>query len=320
MMRAMGLEQFGPPEVMREIVLPRPVAKPTEVLVKVHSAGVNPIDWHTRRGAPTPAAQVLGHAPHVLGWDVSGVVEEVGDGEYLFEPGDEVFGMPWFPRPASAYAEFVTGPSRQFALKPPTLSHDEAAALPLAGLTAWQGLVDAGKISRGQRVLILGAGGGVGHLAVQIAKSFGTTVIATAREAKHEWLRSLGADTLIDYAHVAFEDIVDEVDLVLDLVGDSADRTTSRALRTIRRGGRLVLVAPGVPEDIVERSAARGITVSRPILVEPDGAALARLAALSVAGDLRVTVEHSLPLREAARAHRLGETNHSTGKIVLRVR
>jgi len=319
-MRAAGFNDFGAPEVMHEMMVPKPVPVPTEILVRVHAAGVNPIDWHTRRGAPTPAARLAGTAPYVVGWDVSGVVESVGDGEFLYQPGDEVFGMPWFPRKAGAYAEYVTGPSRQFARKPSSIDHDHAAALPLAGLTAWQGLVDAGGVRRGERVLILGAGGGVGHIAVQLAKSFGATVIATARAPKHAWLKSLGADTLIDYSTHTFEDEVDPVDVVLDLVGEAADHTTSRSLSTIREGGRLVLIAPGNPPDIAERGAALGIRVSRPILVEPDGAALAQMAALVDAGELKVTVEHSLPLNQAAAAHRLGELNHSAGKIVLRVR
>ena len=215
-------------------------------------------------------AEVLGDPPFVLGWDVSGVVSEVGFGVHTLKVGDEVYGMPWFPRQAGAYAEYVTAPSRQFALKPASLDHDRAAAVPLAGLTAWQALVDAAHVRAGQRVLVHAAAGGVGHFAVQIAKHLGAHVIGTASAGKHDWLRSLGADELIDYTAVRFEDAVSDVDVVIDLVGDGHDSTSTRSLRTLRPGGLIVAVPSGASPDLAGRARARGCARA-PFLVEPDG-------------------------------------------------
>src|ERR1700755_1200696 len=190
-MRAIVQHSFGGPEVLAvaEVEAPEPI--PTEVQVRVHAAGVNPVDFKTRAGKGMAA--VLGEPPLRIGWDVAGVVSAVGAGVTRFRVGDEVFGMPWFPRQAGAYAEYVTAPSRHFAGKPHPLSFEEAAALPLAGLTAWQIVVDTIQLEDGARVPLHGAAGGVGHLAVQIAKARGANVIATARTEQAEWLRELGA-------------------------------------------------------------------------------------------------------------------------------
>src|SRR5581483_9262134 len=168
-MRAITQERFGGPDVLQLIESPRPRPIPTEVLVRVHAIGLNPIETLIRSGA----FPLLGQPPFILGWDISGVVEEVVPGTSRFKVGDEVYGMPFFPRAASGYAEYVAAPSRQLALKPRNIDHAHAAAIPLVGLTAWQSLVDIAKLEAGQRVLIHGAGGGVGHLAVQIAKALG---------------------------------------------------------------------------------------------------------------------------------------------------
>src|SRR3954470_13152255 len=168
LMRAVTQHTFGGPEVLRVAEVPKPVPLPTEVLVRVHAAGVNPVDWKTRAGQGM--AGVLGEPPFILGWDVAGVVEEVGFGVTTLSPGDEVYGMPWFPRAAGAYAEYVTAPSRHFTRKPATITMAQAAAVPLAALTAWQAVVDTAKIADGQRVLITAAAGGVGHFAVQFAR------------------------------------------------------------------------------------------------------------------------------------------------------
>ncbi|HWO59800.1 MAG TPA: NADP-dependent oxidoreductase, partial [Umezawaea sp.] len=260
-------------------------------------------------------AGVLGEPPFILGWDVSGVVEEVGFGVTTVKPGDEVYGMPWFPRAASAYAEYVTAPSRQFALKPATLSHVEAAALPLAVLTAWQALVDTAHVEAGQRVLVHAAAGGVGHLAVQIAKAKGAYVIGTASAAKHEFLRSIGADEVVDYRTTRFEDVVSDVDVVIDLVGGD---NAIRSVATLKPGGLLVAVPSGLLDGVAEAADKAGVR-STPFLVEPDGTALAEIAALVDAGRIRVAIEAVLPLADAGKAHELGEAGRSTGKIVLSV-
>ncbi|GAA2275930.1 NADP-dependent oxidoreductase [Nonomuraea roseoviolacea subsp. roseoviolacea] len=315
-MRAVSQPAFGGPEVLEPVHVPRPEPLPTEVLVRVRAAGVNPVDWKTRSGGGM--AGVLGQPPFILGWDVSGVVEEVGFGVTTWKPGDEVYGMPWFPRAAGAYAEYVTAPSRQFARKPATLDHEHAAAVPLAALTAWQALTDTVGVRAGQRVLIHAGAGGVGHLAVQFARHLGAHVVTTARAAKHEWLRKLGADETIDYTTTRFEDAVADVDVVVDLVGDGHDDTSTRSLRVLRRGGLLVAVPSGVSPELAERAEAAGVRAT-PFLVEPDAPALARIAGLIDQGEVAVEVEDVLPLEQAAEAHRRGEEGRTRGKLVLTV-
>lgn len=238
------------------------------------------------------------------------MVEEVGFGVHTLKVGDEVYGMPWFPRPASAYAEYVTAPSRQFALKPRTLDHNTAAGVPLVGLTAWQALVDAAHVAAGQRVLIHAAAGGVGHLAVQFAKHLGAYVIGTASAAKHDWLRELGADEVVDYTQVRFEEAVGDVDVVIDLVGEGHDATTSRSLETLRPGGTIVAVPSGVAPEVLDSARARGLNATA-FLVEPDGASLTRIAGLIDEGAVRVEVEGVLPLADAAEAHRRVQGPHA---------
>ncbi|MCZ4123282.1 NADP-dependent oxidoreductase [Streptomyces sp. H39-S7] len=313
-MRAITQDAFGGPEVLRLTELPRPEPVPHEVLVRVHAAGVNPVDWKTREGGGMAGA--LGAPPFVLGWDVSGVVEQVGFGVHTLEVGDEVYGMPLFPREAGAYAEYVTAPARHFARKPATLDHDHAAAVPLAALTAWQALTVTAGVRAGQRVLIHGAAGGVGHFAVQFARHLGAHVIGTASAPKHAWLRALGADEVVDYTAVRFEDVVRDVDVVLDLIGDEHDRTSTRSLATLRPGGILVAVPSGVSPALVEEARERGVRASA-YLVEPDGESLATIAELIDKGGIGVEVEAVLPLAEAAEAHRRGERGRTRGKLTL---
>ncbi|MEU2685951.1 NADP-dependent oxidoreductase [Streptomyces hygroscopicus] len=315
-MRAVVQDTTGGPEVLRVAEVERPRPLPTEVLVRVRAAGVNPVDWKTRQGAGM--AGVLGEPPFILGWDVSGVVEEVGFGVTTLAPGDEVYGMPWFPREAGGYAEFVTAPSRQFAVKPASLSHEEAAAVPLAALTAWQILVDTARVTAGQRVLVHAAAGGVGHFAVQFARHLGARVVGTARESRHEWLRRLGAAELVDYTAQRFEDVVEDVDVVIDLLGEDLDATSTRSLKVLRKGGLLVAVPGGVGPELRRAADERGVRTSG-FLVEPDGAALTTIAALIDKGEVAVEVEDVFPLEEAARAHARGEDAHTRGKLVLRV-
>src|SRR5690606_31402426 len=214
-MRVITQLSTGGPQVLElgEAEIPEPL--PTEVRVRVGAAGVNPVDWKTRAGAGM--ASVLGPPPFTVGWDVAGTVDAVGRGVTRFAVGDAVSGMPWVPRQAGAYAEFVTAPSRHFARRPAGLSEIEAAGLPLAGLTAWQCLVDIADVQPGQRVLVHAAAGGVGHLAVQIAKARGAYVIGTASAPKHNLLHDLGVDEAIDYRAEEFEKVIEpQVDLVLD--------------------------------------------------------------------------------------------------------
>ena len=206
-MRIVTQRTTGGPEVLEIGRAPVPEPLPTEIRVRVAAAGVNPVDWKTRAGAGM--STVIGPPPFTVGWDVAGTVDAVGVGVTRFAVGDTVFGMPWFPRAAGGYGEFVTAPSRHFAHRPAGLSEVEAAGLPLAGLTAWQCLVDIADVRPGQRVLIHAAAGGVGHLAVQIAKARGAYVIGTASRGKHDLLHDLGIDETIDYRAEAFEQAID---------------------------------------------------------------------------------------------------------------
>lgn len=309
-MLAVRQERFGGPEVLALTEVGRPEPGPTEILVRVHAAGVNPVDWVTRAGEGMFEAP-----PFTLGWEASGVVEAVGLGVTRFMPGDEVFGMPRFPHEAGAYAEYVTGPSRQFAYKPRSLSHTQAGGLALAGLTAWQVLADTARVQPGQRVLVTAAAGGVGHLAVQVAKALGAEVVATARATKHDFLRELGADEVLDYTAVDVAEELSGLDVVVDAIGGAH---SLGLVPVLRPGGMIVPVNGGVTPEIATAAQERGV-LARTLLVEPDGAGLQALAVLADRGALRVEVDTALPLAQAARAHEIGEQGRTRGKIVLTV-
>ncbi len=311
-MRAIVQHSFGGPEVLALEERPTPEPIPTEIQVRVHAAGINPVDFKTREGSGM--APVLGEPPFTVGWDVAGIVSAVGRGVTRFQVGDEVFGMPWFPREAAAYAEYVTAPSRHFAAKPHALSFEEAAALPLAGLTAWQIVVDTIALRDGDDVLIHGAGGGVGHLAVQIARTRGAKVFATARAEQAEWLRGLGATEVIDYRSERFEERVGELDAVIDFTGSYGQRS----LAAMRPGGTLVSVPGGVDEELAAAARERHQRATG-ILVEPDPTGLDGLCSLIESGRLQVHVDSSFELADAAAAHTAAEDHHGGGKIVLRV-
>ncbi|MEU5628493.1 NADP-dependent oxidoreductase [Streptomyces tendae] len=314
-MRAVILKEFGGQEVLTAAEVERPEPLPTEVLVRVHAAGVNPVDWKTRQGQGMAGLQSL---PLILGWDVSGVVEKVGFGVTTLRPGDEVYGMPWFPRAANGYAEYVTAPARQWARKPASLDHVHAAAVPLAALTAWQIVVDTADVQTGQSVLVTAAAGGVGHFAVQFARHLGAHVISTASASRHAWLKELGAEETIDYTTTRFEDVAADVDVVIDLVGDGPDRTSTRSLRALRRGGLLVAVPGGVSPELAAAAETAGVRVV-PFLVEPDGPALTTIASLIDGGEVAVEVEETFPLEQAAAAHTRGEAGRTRGKLVLTI-
>jgi NADPH:quinone reductase-like Zn-dependent oxidoreductase len=306
-MRAVVQRTWGGPEVLEVAEVPRPDAGPGEVLVRVAAAGVNPADWKIRSGA----VRRLAEPPFTLGLDVAGVVEAVGEGVSGFRPGDAVFGNT-FP-PDGSYAEFAAVPQERLAHVPDGLDLVQAAALPTAVLTAWQPLVRVAGVSAGQRVLVHAAAGGIGHLAVQIAKARGAHVIGTARAAKHAFLRGLGADELVDYTAEDFAETVRDVDVVLDpIAGDYGPRS----LRTLKPGGLLVDVRGTGPDRTEVRRLAdeRGLRFVE-FGFTPSGADLAEAAGAGV----RAVVEEVLPLADAAKAHALSETGRVTGKIVLAV-
>ncbi|MET8168492.1 NADP-dependent oxidoreductase [Streptomyces sp. NPDC005329] len=309
-MQAVSPRTWGEPDVLVPVEVPRPEPGMTEILVRVHAAGVNPIDWMIRRtggfgGWPDPT---------ILGYDVSGTVEAVGPGVTVHRVGDEVFGMPRFPEQTGGYAQYVVAQARRFVPKPTALSHAETAALPLAGLTAYQSLIDTARLRSGERVLIHAASGGVGHVAVQIAKAHGAYVIGTASGAKHDMLRDLGADELIDYRTTDFTEAVHDVDVAFDAAGRDYG---ARSLKVLRPGGRLVSLFTPV-DDALRDAETAGIEY-RWNAVEPDRVGLQALADLAADGRLRPVIDTVFPLDEAAKAHAYGEEGRATGKIVLAV-
>lgn len=309
-MNAISQTTYGGPEVLHRVELDRPTPGPSEALVRVRAAGMNPTDWKHRQ-----FPGLVDRLPLVLGWDVAGVVEAVGLGVTLHQAGDEVFGMLPYPHGVGSFAEYVVAPARALVRKPAAIDHVQAGALPLAALTAWQALVDAAEVQPGQRVLIHAAAGGVGHLAVQIAKERGAHVIGTASAPKHALLRELGADELIDYRTADFTEIA-PVDLVLDTLGGD---TAVRSLEVLRPGGQLISISlMNLPADLAERAAARGVR-SRGLLVEADQAGMQAIAELAAAGRLRAVVAAEFPLDQAAEGHRLGDTGRVTGKVVLTI-
>ncbi len=307
-MRAISQDHLGGPEVLHEIELPIPKPVPGQILVRVRAAGVNPTDWKHRadsRFLPAP--------PFVLGWDVCGVVEKVGVGVTLFKPGDEVFGMLPYPYGVGSHAEFVVGPTRAFAPKPKGIDDVQAGALPLVSLTAWQALVDTAEVGPGDRVLIHAAAGGVGHVAVQIAKARGAHVIGTASAPKHDFVRGLGADEMIDYRESDVAEAVKDVDVVLDTLGGE---NQLQSLKSLRSGGVLVSTLPVPKRGLFDEAAKRDIRVEL-ILVEADHAGMLAIKDLVETDRLRATIAQTFPLADAAEAHRVGEEGHTTGKLVL---
>jgi NADPH:quinone reductase-like Zn-dependent oxidoreductase len=309
-MRAIRQERLGGPDVLELVTVPRPEPRATEVLVRVRAAGVNPVDWKTRA-----TGGQLGSPPFVLGWDVAGTVEAVGAGVTRFAVGDRVFGMPAFPFEAGCYAEYVTARSRELVAVPDGLSDVEAAALPLSSLIAWQSLIDTAGITGGTRVLIQAAAGGVGHLAVQIAKSRGAYVIGTDAPQHQDHLKQIGVDEPVDYTRQDVASTVRDVDVVLDLVGG---RTSTASLPVLRDGGILISV-PSSTDLAPVREAAMGRVRVTGILVEPDRLALEDVARLAATGRLTVRIARTFPLADAAQAHALGESGAAGGKMVLTV-
>jgi NADPH:quinone reductase-like Zn-dependent oxidoreductase len=309
-MKAVRIHTYGGPEVLKYEDAPRPQPQAGEVLVRVHAAAVNPVDWKVREGH---TKDFWPHKfPLTLGWDLSGVVEELGRGASRFKIGDEVYSVP-DPTRNGAYADYIVVRESELALKPNSLYHIRAAAVPLAALTAWQSLFDTAQLQPGQRVLIHAGSGGVGHFAVQLAKWKGAYVIATASTKNQELLRELGADEAIDYTRQRFEDVARKIDIVLDPIGGD---TQERSWQVLKKGGILLSV---VERPSADKAKALGIQAAF-VASHPNGAKLAKIAELIDSGDLKPIVNRILPLPEARRAHELSQTGRTHGKIVLRVK
>jgi NADPH:quinone reductase-like Zn-dependent oxidoreductase len=307
--KAVQFHSYGGPEVLVLEETPRPQADEGELLIRVHAAGINPLDWKVRDGHLK--ARMKHRLPLIPGWDVSGVVEALGPGVTTFKIGDAVYGMLDFMR-NGAYAEYVAAGSRNLAIKPNTMDHIQAGAVPLAALTAWQSLFEVAGLESGQTVLIHAAAGGVGHFAVQFAKWKKVRVIGTASAGNEDFLRELGADEVIDYNSTRFEEAVRDVDVVLDTIGGD---TRQRSWQVLKKGGILVATLSISSQETAQHPGVRG----EGIMVHPDTAQLTQIAALIDAGHLKPAVTTILPLAEAARAHELSQTGHVRGKIVLQV-
>jgi NADPH:quinone reductase-like Zn-dependent oxidoreductase len=303
-MKAERIHTFGGPDVLELDEVPCPQPGPGEVLVRVHAAGVNPVDWKIREGymrAPLPS---------IMGSDFSGIVAEVGPGVHGFLVGDAVFGE--VAEESGSYAEYAVAPVSQIAKRPEGIDDIQAAALPVASLTAWQALFDSGKLEPGQTVLIHAASGGVGSFAVQFAKWKGARVIGTTSAMHIDQVRQLGADQIIDYRATRFEDAVHEVDLVLDTIGGE---TQDRSWRVLKPGGLLVSVVQ--PPD-QQKAIAHGVRGAF-LISQARGDELDRIAELVASGRIKVVVQAVLPFDQARRAQELSQSGHAGGKIVLRL-
>lgn len=315
-MRAVVFDAPGDADVLHEASVPLPSPLLSEVLVRVVAAGINPIDAKTRAGRGAAAA--IDAWPSTLGFDFSGIVAVAPDESHPLQAGTPVFGMVPFPRTSGTYAEYTVVPSLSVARKPETLSHVDAAGVPLAALTAWGVVVEIARAREGQRMLIHAGSGGVGHFAVQLASYFGAHVTATGSARNLSWLHELGAAAVIDYTTTRFEDVARDMDVVIDLIGNVHDDTGTRSLQTLRADGLYVVVPTGSWPDYAEAAAAAGVRATSYKLI-PDGRALATIARMLDSGALRVHTDRVFDLANAAAAHTALETGHTRGKIVLRV-
>ncbi len=299
-MHAVLVHETGGPEVLRFEEAERPEPGGGEVLIRVHAAAVNPIDWKVRRGLRPR------QLPAVLGSDVSGTVElSRAEG---FAEGDAVFGF----AASGAYAEFATAPAGVIAEKPDSVSYEQAAAIPVAGLTAWQALFDRAGLERDQTALIAGAAGGVGHFAVQFAKHAGARVVGIGASRNRDFVLGLGADEYVDYTRQDVAESVRDVDVAFDTVGGDI---TQALLATVSAGGVLITIAAAPPE---QAATERGVRAEL-LMMSPSSEQLARIAQLVATGDVRVEIAETIPLADVQRAHTLSESGHTRGKIILTV-
>lgn len=308
-MKAIRIHSYGDVDSLNYEDAPMPEAGPTDVRIRVHAAAVNPVDWKIRAGYL--AAMVQHQMPLTLGWDVSGVVEQVGADVTHLAVGDAVYSRPDITRDGS-YAEYIVVRASEVAAKPETLSHNQAAAVPLAGLTAWQALFDHAQLKRGERVLIHAGAGGVGSFAIQFAKWAGAHVIATASAGNEALVRKLGADEFVDYRSQRFEDVLSKVDVVLDTIGGD---TQARSIQLLNSGGRLFSVVGPPAEDALAAVGATGGA----LMVQPSSAGLERIAQLIDAGTVQVLIDSVFPLSETRAAHEKSQAGRAKGKIVLEV-
>jgi len=308
-MKAVLIYKYGGPEVLKyEENVPEPVINPDDVLIKVFATSVNPIDWKVRQGQ---RSSINREFPIILGWDVSGVIEKIGAEVKDYKVGDEVYARPDVSRNGT-YAEYVAVRAKEIYFKPKTIDHLASAAIPLAGLTAWQGIFDHGKLQAGQKILIHGAAGGVGTLAVQLAKWKGAYVIGTASEKNIAFLKELGADEVIDYHKENFEEKLKDIDVVFDTIGGE---TQIKSLQVLKPGGILVSTVGIKDEAAVKAKGIQGVQYG----AQSVPGDLKQLAELADAGKIKPVIAQVLPLSDIVKAHQLSEEGHTRGKIVLQV-
>src|SRR3984885_534119 len=282
-MKAIRIHQYGGPEVLAQVEMQRPTPGPDEVLIQVHAASVNPIDWKLRAGHVKEVFPLT--FPATLGWDVSGTVEEAGDKVTQFKRGDEVYALV----KGGGYAEYVAVTASVVAKKPRTVDHVHAAAVPVAGLTAWQTLFEVAQLRAGQKVLIHAAAGGVGNFAVQFAKAKGAYVIGTASSKNQAFLGELGVDKAVDYQKTRFEDVVDDADVVLDTMGGD---TQERSFKALKKGGILVSIVQPPSQELGAKYGVRALFYAG----HPSSSNLAEIAKLIDSGKVKTVVETVLPL------------------------
>lgn len=307
-MKAIVINTYGNEDVLDYVDVERPEPKADEVLVKVHAAAVNPADWKIRDGMGEQFGFTL---PLILGGDIAGTVEAVGDGVEIFKKGDAVYGMT-LSSLSGGYAEYAIAKVDTIALKPASINFEEAAAIPIGALTAWQAMFDLAHLSSGQSILITGASGGVGSMAVQLAKAKGAIVIGTASGKNEQFVRDLGADEFVDYTRQPFEEVVKDVDVVFDTIGED---TLERAFQTLKKGGFLVSSVQ-IPSE--EKARELGVEADR-VFCKPNAQQLAEINHLIDFGKLKIHIETVLPLTEAKKAHQLSQSGRTRGKIVLQI-
>jgi len=311
-MKAIVINEYGDRSQLKEIEFPTPMPKDNEVLIEIHATSINPIDWKLREGylqegVPLPF-------PIILGWDAAGIVKEVGSKVEKFAVGDRVFTRPPLTE-RGTYAEYIAVDEAVVASIPQNISFVEAAAVPLVGLTTWQSLVDFAEIKKGDQVLIHAGAGGVGNVAIQIAKAKGAKVIATGSAKNQDVIKQLGADHVIDYKTTKLTDVLSDVDIVFDTVGGEAQE---ESLDVLKPGGVLVsIVQPANEEKAKQKNIKTGV-----VFMQPDGEELAQIADLMKNGELKPLIGEILPFSEEdlRKAHEISESNHAKGKIVIEIK
>ncbi|MFA6083473.1 NADP-dependent oxidoreductase [Mucilaginibacter sp.] len=311
-MKAIILKNFGGVESLSLTEVPVPTIGADEILVLIKAISINPVDLKIRQGAKMVGRE-KDPLPLILGWDICGIITEIGAEVMGFKTGDEVFAMVNYPKLGNAYAEFVAAKASQLAIKPANINFDEGAAATLSALTAWQALTVHGKVKKNDRVLIHAASGGVGHFAVQMAKHLGAYVIGTSSAANKNFILSLGADEHVDYKNQVVEEVVSDIDYILDPLGGM---NTEKSIELVNRGGTVISIVFGVTETLLKKAREKEVTAKNP-QVKPSGANMKEIAILLENGSIKPYVGATFPFSEMANAHLLLQSGRAIGKITL---